>query len=48
MIAAENAASRRVAEKLGMNVERPAIWGGEPMLMYALSREAWTRPNDSV
>jgi len=48
MIAAENAASRRVAEKLGMNVERPAIWGGEPMLMYALSREAWTRPKDSV
>ena len=42
MIAADNAASRRVAEKLGMSIERPAIWGGEPMLMYALLREAWT------
>ena len=37
MISAENVASRRVAEKLGMRVERPAVWGGSPMLMYALS-----------
>jgi len=35
MVAAENIASRRVAEKLGMTVERPAVWGGLPMLMYS-------------
>ena len=38
MIDEENAASRRVAEKLGMSVERRAIWGDDPMLMYSLSR----------
>lgn len=37
MVSEQNAASRRVAEKLGMRVERPAEWGGEPMLMYALT-----------
>jgi RimJ/RimL family protein N-acetyltransferase len=37
MVAADNVASRRVAEKLGMTVARPAIWGGVPMLMYALA-----------
>ena len=37
MVAAENVASRRVAEKLGMTMERPAIWGGAPMLMYVLA-----------
>lgn len=35
MISEQNVASRRVAEKLGMSVERPAIWDGQPMLMYA-------------
>lgn len=34
IVAADNVASRRVAEKLGMTVERPAIWGGAPMLVY--------------
>ena len=34
MVSEENVASRRVAEKLGAHVERPAIWGGLPMLMY--------------
>lgn len=48
MIAEDNAASRRVAEKLGMSVERPAVWGGEQMLMYALSREVWTRSADDA
>jgi ribosomal-protein-alanine N-acetyltransferase len=37
MVSERNLASRRVAEKLGMRVERPAIWGGSPMLMYALT-----------
>lgn len=39
MVAEENTASRRVAEKLGMTVERPAIWGGLPMLMYSCARD---------
>ena len=38
MIDEANAASRRVAEKLGMSLERPAIWGELPMLMYSLER----------
>ena len=37
MVSEENVASRRVAEKLGMAVERSAVWGGLPMLMYALT-----------
>ena len=36
IVAADNLASRRVAEKLGMTMERPAIWSGAPMLMYVL------------
>jgi len=36
MISEPNLASRRVAEKLGFTVERPAVWDGEPMLMYSL------------
>jgi RimJ/RimL family protein N-acetyltransferase len=39
MIVKPNTASRRVAEKLGMSVERTALWGGdEPYLMYAIAR----------
>jgi RimJ/RimL family protein N-acetyltransferase len=38
MIDETNAASRRVADKLGMTLERPAIWGELPMLMYSLAR----------
>jgi RimJ/RimL family protein N-acetyltransferase len=38
MIDAANAASRRVAEKLGMSLERPAVWGDDRMLMYSLAR----------
>jgi RimJ/RimL family protein N-acetyltransferase len=38
MVLAENVASRRVAEKLGMTVEREAQWGDRPHLMYALFR----------
>lgn len=36
MISADNSASRRVAEKLGMSVEREAQWGDLPHLMYSL------------
>jgi RimJ/RimL family protein N-acetyltransferase len=38
MIDEGNTASRRVAEKLGMSLERPAMWGEDPMLMYSLVR----------
>jgi RimJ/RimL family protein N-acetyltransferase len=38
MISEQNLASRRVAEKLGMTVERTAFWGGAQMLMYSSSR----------
>jgi RimJ/RimL family protein N-acetyltransferase len=34
MIRAENTASRRVAGKVGMTVEREATWGEQPHLMY--------------
>jgi len=37
MIDERNAASRRIAEKLGFSVEREAMWGGEgPFLMYSI------------
>lgn len=39
MVDEQNIASRRVAEKLGMSVERVALWGGRPHLMYSISRE---------
>lgn len=36
MVSATNVSSRRVAEKLGMTVEREAMWGGLPHLMYSM------------
>lgn len=36
MVSEKNVASRRIAEKLGMTIERRAVWGGAPMLVYAL------------
>lgn len=39
MIDETNIASRRVAEKIGMAVERQAFWDdGLPYLMYSLAR----------
>ena len=46
MISEENVASRRVAEKLGMAIERPAVWDGQPMLMYS-ARTQELRPGSS-
>lgn len=40
MISAGNIASRRVAEKLGFALERPAVWDDSPMLMYSLCNPA--------
>lgn len=45
MISEPNLPSRRVAEKLGLRLERPAIWDDEPMLMYSLSAPAAAAPN---
>jgi RimJ/RimL family protein N-acetyltransferase len=48
MISAQNSASRRVAEKLGMSVEREAMWGDLPHLMYSLSAgDRAGRPRDA-
>jgi RimJ/RimL family protein N-acetyltransferase len=38
MVSADNLASRRVAQKLGMRAEGTAIWGGAPMVRYVLRR----------
>lgn len=38
MVSENNVASRRVAEKLGMTVEREAVWGDLPHLMYSVHR----------
>jgi len=41
MVVEPNTASRRVAEKLGMSVERTALWGDDqPYLMYAINQPA--------
>jgi len=45
MIDEANAPSRRVAEKLGMSLERPALWGEDTMLMYSLSRPQGSGPD---
>jgi len=38
MVSEKNIASRRVAEKLGMTLERQAMWGDLPHLMYTVYR----------
>jgi RimJ/RimL family protein N-acetyltransferase len=38
LIVPENVASRRVAEKVGMRLEREAVWKDTRMLVYALTR----------
>ena len=38
MVSDANVASRRVAERLGMTVEREAMWGELPHLMYSMGR----------
>jgi [ribosomal protein S5]-alanine N-acetyltransferase len=48
MISAQNVASRRVAEKLGFAVEREAMWGDLPHLMYAYGRSRPTQPESSA
>ncbi len=44
MVSERNVASRRVAEKLRMTVEREAMWGDLPHLMYSMHRDQRNRP----
>ena len=44
MVSERNLASRRVAEKLGMTIEREASWSGHPMLMYVATDDGRTAP----
>jgi ribosomal-protein-alanine N-acetyltransferase len=41
LIHPENVASRRVAEKNAMKVEKEITFRGFPTLVYALTREQW-------
>jgi len=47
LIHAENIASRRVAEKNGMKVEKEITFRGFPTLVYAISREEWLANRDA-
>ncbi|MBI4260928.1 MAG: GNAT family N-acetyltransferase [Actinobacteria bacterium] len=44
LVRPENVASWRVAEKLGMWVDRTTMHGGYVHRVYTVSREAWDRP----
>jgi RimJ/RimL family protein N-acetyltransferase len=48
MISAQNVASRRVAEKLGFAVEREAMWGDLPHLMYVFGKRRPVQPASSA
>jgi RimJ/RimL family protein N-acetyltransferase len=41
LIHPENAASRRVAEKMWMQLERKTVFKGFPVLVFAISLERW-------
>ena len=41
LIHPDNAPSRRVAEKIGMNLEKKTVFRGFPTLVFALTRERW-------
>lgn len=45
MVSEKNVVSRRVAEKLGMTVEREAMWGDLPHLMYSITATHQTSSN---
>ncbi len=42
LIHPDNRASRRVAEKLGMHLDRPDRVNGNPVVVYAVDREGWS------
>jgi RimJ/RimL family protein N-acetyltransferase len=41
LIHPDNAPSRRVAEKVGMNLEKKTVFRGFPTFVFALTREPW-------
>lgn len=41
LIHPENVASRRVAEKMGMTIEKETTFKGFPTIVFALNREVW-------
>jgi RimJ/RimL family protein N-acetyltransferase len=41
LIHPDNIASRRVAEKNGMRIERETVFRGFPTLVFAITREQW-------
>jgi RimJ/RimL family protein N-acetyltransferase len=41
LIHPENAASRRVAEKIGLQFEHETVFKGFPALVFTISRERW-------
>jgi ribosomal-protein-alanine N-acetyltransferase len=47
LIHPENIASRRVAEKNGMQVENEITFRGFPTLVYAITREQWVAKRDA-
>src|SRR5258708_13870167 len=47
LIHPENIASRRVAEKNGMKVEKEITFRGFPTLVYAITREQWLANRDA-
>jgi RimJ/RimL family protein N-acetyltransferase len=47
LIHPENIASRRVAEKNGMKVEKEITFRGFPALVYAITREQWLANRDA-
>jgi len=47
LIHVENIASRRVAEKNGMKVEKEITFRGFPTMVYAISREEWLANRDA-
>jgi ribosomal-protein-alanine N-acetyltransferase len=44
LIHPDNIASRRVAEKIGMKIEKETVFRGIPHLVFAITREACTLP----
>jgi ribosomal-protein-alanine N-acetyltransferase len=47
LIHPDNAASRHVAEKIGMSLERETIFKGFPAQVFAQSREKWLTRSDA-
>lgn len=47
LIHPDNVASRRVAEKNGMKIEKETVFRGFPTLVFAITREQWLAERDA-